>query len=373
MSPASVLYADWNSTTPPSRAAMEAMHRVREEAWGNPSSIHAVGRQARRHVEDARELCARILRVSPRDVIFTCGATEANHLALEGASSLVVSALEHPSITEMAKRHGAEGKPVRFAQVQPNGQLDLESLHEVCRSLQSEGQLGARPVLTLQAVNQETGVLQPLEGARQLADEFGMELHVDAVQLLGRGPREALLLADSLSIASHKIRGPKGIGAYAYRCGKAPVPLARGGSQERGLRPGTQDAALCAGFGTALHELTELEDSFQRVAAERDWLEEQIRGLGGTIQGAEAPRLAHVSNFALPGWGGPELVAALDLVGICLSSGSACAAGTAEPSPVIEAMLGRDRARSSLRLSLGPGWLRADSERLALELRRLRG
>jgi len=195
---------------------------------------------------------------------------------------------------------------------------------------------------------------------------------VDAVQLIGRGPHHGLQLADSLSIASHKLRGPKGIGAYAYRCGKAPVPLARGGSQERGLRPGTQDAALAAGFGAAILGLGELEAAFQALAAERDWIEEQILSLGGTIQGS-GTRLAHVSNFTLPGWGGPELVAALDLAGICLSSGSACAAGTAEPSPVIEAMLGRDRARASLRLSIGPGWTRPDSERFVLELRRLRG
>lgn len=367
-------YLDWNATTPPSKGVLEAMAAAREVAWGNPSSVHGHGRQARKLLESARETVAGVLGVHPRDVLFTGSATEANHLALSGATSIVTSWLEHPSVSKMAEEYRARGRPVRFVPARPDGTIELEAVRAAFEELKETGELGGRPLLALLAASHETGVLQPLEGARALCDEFGVELHVDAVQLLGRGPhKESLACADSLSIAAHKIRGPKGIGVFAFRCGRAPVPIGRGGAQERGLRPGTQDAALAAGFERALRELKELRVGFARAEAARGLLEAGVRELGGTVHGAEVQRLPHVSNFRLPGWQGDELVAALDLRGWSVSSGSACSAGTAEPSPGIEAMVGREAARGALRVSFGPDASLTESEQLLNELRRLAG
>lgn len=366
-------YLDWNATTPPSAGVLDAMAAAREVAWGNPSSVHGHGREARRLLESARETAAATLGVHPRDVLFTASATEANHLALSGATSVVTSWLEHPSVSKMAEEYRARGRPVRFVAVRSDGAVELEAVRGAFEELRAAGELGDRPLLALMAASHETGVLQPIEGARALCDEYGVELHVDAVQLIGRSSHESLSLADSLSVAAHKIRGPKGIGAFAFRCGRAPVPVGRGGAQERGLRPGTQDSALAAGFERALRELEELRSSFARAGAARELLEAGVRELGGTVHGAGAARLPHVSNFRIPAWQGDELVAALDLRGWSVSSGSACSAGTAEPSPGIEAMLGREAARGALRVSLGPDASALEAEQLLKELRALAG
>jgi cysteine desulfurase len=364
------VYLDWNATTPPSPSVLAEMERVRAFAWANPSSVHGAGRAARNVLEAAREGIGRALRVHPKDVIFTGGATEANHLALSGASSIVTTRIEHPSIARQAEFLKAGGRSVAFAEVETSGRVDLGDLEACLTRLRDEGQLGARPLVAVQAANHETGVIQPLSEVRGLCDAFAAELHVDAVQLVGRGPLESLQHADSLSLAAHKIRGPKGVGALAVRCGKNPKPLAQGGAQERGLRPGTQDAGLAAGFARAIVELEELRLGFDGCAPLRDRLEAWVLGRGGTTHGS-GPRLAHVTNFRLPGWNGDELVAALDLESVHISAGSACAAGTAEPSPGIEAMLGRKAAEGAVRVSFGPGQGAAAVERLIFALERL--
>lgn len=364
-------YLDFNATTRPTDSVLAAMAATREFAWANPASIHEHGRRARQVLESAREAVGRALGVHPRDVLFTGSATEANHLALSGATAVITSWLEHPSVSKMAEEYRARGRPVRFASVEGRGTIDLDSVRAAFEELKGAGLLGERPLLALMAVSHETGVLQPLQEARALADEFGAELHVDAVQLVGRGPLPALDCADSLSLAAHKIRGPKGIGVFTFRCGRAPVPVGRGGSQERGLRPGTQDASLAAGLQQALSELDALREGLSEARAARDLLEETVRDLGGTIHGFGSDRLGHVSNFRLPGWQGDEIVAALDLRGWSVSSGSACSAGTAEPSAAIEAMLGREAARGAVRVSFGPGTPLSDAEQLTIELRRL--
>jgi cysteine desulfurase len=177
-------------------------------------------------------------------------------------------------------------------------------------------------------------------------------LHVDAVQALGKLPPEVFRSATTVALTAHKIRGPKGIGALAFRHAKPPAPFLRGGAQERGVRPGTQDAALASGFLVALQHAASGPERHGALAVLRDQLELAFAGLA-EVNGARAARLAHVSNLSFKGWRGAELAAALDLEGVLVSSGSACSAGTSEPSAVIAAMLGQERAESALRFSLG--------------------
>jgi cysteine desulfurase len=340
------IYLDWNATTPPHPRVIEAMRAAATEAWGNPSSVHAAGRRARALIEDTREALALALGFDAREVAFTSGGTEANNWAIHTAPALVTSRLEHPSVVRAAEALGRSGRPVVWLPVPPSGRIEPEAIREAVRSL-APGAL-----VVLMAVNHETGVLQPIAEVAEIAHAHGARLHVDAVQALGKLAPETWAGADSVSVAAHKIRGPKSIGALAWRPGWTPPPLFHGGAQERGLRPGTPDPAGAAGFGAALEPIGEGPRRHAELARLRDRLESELARFG-QVNADRAPRLAHVANLSFPGFRGDELVAALDLIGIRVSSGSACSAGTAEPSPVIEAMLGRERALGAVRISLG--------------------
>ena len=340
------IYLDWNATTPPHPDVIAAMAQAASDTWGNPASTHGLGRKARARVEDTRELLAEICAVHPRDVLFTSGGTEANNLALAGAVGLALSHLEHPSITRVAERLEASGVPVAWVPVPASGRLDPEEYRKAL------ARVPRGSVAVLMAANHETGVLQPLEEVALIAHELGATLHVDAVQALGKLPPKTWRFADSLSVAAHKIRGPKGLGALAFRGTKAPKPVLVGGSQERGLRPGTVDPVAAAGFFAALGRAVHGPARYALLSPLRDKLE-QAFAARAEINGGTAARLPHVSNLSFPGASGDELVAALDLLGVCVSSGSACSAGTTEASAVITAMVGRERARAAVRVSLG--------------------
>jgi cysteine desulfurase len=340
------IYLDWNATTPPHPDVLAAMARTANEAWGNPASTHGVGRKARALVEDAREKLAEICAVHPRDVLFTSGGTEANNLALAGAVGLALSRLEHPSVTRLAEQLESRGVPVEWIDVPASGRLDPESYRQALQRLPPAS------IAALMAANHETGVLQPLEEVALVAHSLGATLHVDAVQALGKLPAETWRFADSLALAAHKIRGPKGMGALAFRGAKTPKPVLLGGSQERGLRPGTVDPVAAAGFLAALERTGEGPARYAQLSALRDDFEQAFFGIA-TVNGQGAERLPHVSSLSFGELSGDELVAALDLLGVCVSSGSACSAGTTEASTVITAMLGRERARGTVRVSLG--------------------
>lgn len=370
-------YLDWNATSPPHETVLEAMRRAAEFAWANPASVHELGRRARDQVESARELLGAVLDVEARDVILTGGGTEANHLALSGATRIITSRLEHPSIVREAERLAGLGTLVEFVDVTPSGLVDVAAIEAALGRLPvassgDETRLGrgrSGTVVAVMAANHETGVLQPLEAVARVAREGGAWLHVDAVQLLGRASLAACAFADSVAVAAHKVRGPKGLGALGLRQGRRVVARGLGGSQERGFRAGTVDAVACAGFAAALGRVEDSVTAYGRTALLRDHFEAQLRARAGrrlTIHGADAPRLPNVSNFGLEGERGDELVAALDLLGVQVSSGSACAAGTAEPSPVIAALVGRDAARTAVRVSFGETST-ADDERALLE------
>lgn len=350
------VYLDWNATTPPHGEVLDAMRDAGLRAWANPSSIHADGRAARSIVEDARAHVGALAGVDPRDVVFTSGGTEANNLALRSAFPalasprvLVTSRLEHPSITRVAEALEAEGRArVRWLSVTRAGTVDLADLD---RAL-AEGDVA---LVTVQAVNHETGVVQPVSEVITRAQSAKAKVHLDAVQAWGKVVVPSGW--DTASLAAHKIRGPKGIGAIAVREGHAIVPLLVGGAQEKGIRAGTTDAALAAGFGVAARIATTSPSRWSSLAVLRDRIEKELLLLttphGRPRVAGEGARVPHVTNVVWPGWIGAELVAALDLEGVSVSSGAACSAGTVEPSPVLLAMLGSDDAARGVRVSLG--------------------
>jgi cysteine desulfurase len=353
----SSIYLDWNATTPPLAEAIDAMAETARVAWGNPASIHGSGRAARDVVETAREELARLVGASPRDVIFTSGGTEANNLALLRAPALVTSTLEHPSVTRVAEAIEAQGKPVRWLPVPPDGRLDPAAVREAL--------VGLPPgtIVAVAAVNHETGVVQPVPDIAQVVKSADARLHVDAVQAVGKLPAEHWAGADTFAVAAHKLRGPKGIGALVHRPERAPRPLLLGGSQERGRRPGTVDPVAAAGFRIAAAWAGRTLAERAKLTELRDGFEAELMRLGARVNGEGVPRLGHVSNVSFPGRAGDELVAALDLLGVAVSSGSACSAGTTEPSQVIRAMLGLERARGAVRISIGDTTSAADLDR----------
>jgi len=357
------IYLDWNATTPPHRDVLEAMREAAHLAWANPSSLHQAGRAAKALVEGAREAIGALLGYCPRDIVFTSGGTEANNLGIlrpftrpngeTAPGTLITSRLEHPSVAAVAEALAERGVRVMWLRVPPSGRIEPG---DVDRALSKAGP-GPR-LVALQAVNHETGVLQPVGEMAPLLRRHGAELHVDAVQAAGRLAPDTWRGADSVAVAAHKMRGPKGIGALAVRTGIAIQPLLRGGTQERGLRPGTIDAVAAAGFGVAARRAEDGPARYQRLAPLRAMIEQHVMAMGERVGAracvnGSAPRAPHVSNFSSSGWAGDELVAALDLEGVCVSAGSACAAGTPEPSRIIAAMLGEERAKSAVRVSLG--------------------
>jgi cysteine desulfurase len=351
-------YLDWNATSPISSNVLARMMEAGEQFWANPSSTHSLGQAAKSLIEGVRLKLADILGAHPRDIIFTSGGTESNNWAIHDAPGLVLSRLEHPSIARVAERFEEAGKPVRWLAVQAGGQVELGSL-EACLNDMPTG-----TCVAVMAVNHETGVIQPIEQVASIAHRMDAWVHVDAVQAIGKLEPSAWSSWDRVSLGAHKIQGPKGIGALAWRCGmRAPRPGLVGGSQERGLRPGTLDTVSVAGFGAALEDVHSGPARYQTIAALRNTLEGALRGLAEPNVSNDSDRLGHVTSLYVPGWSGAELVAALDLEGVCISSGSACAAGTSEVSPVITSMLGTDRARSTVRISLGPTTREPDIQR----------
>lgn len=363
------VYLDWNATTPPLAEALDAMREVARTTWGNPSSIHADGRAARAVVEDARAAVAQLTGGDARDILLTSGGTEANNIAVRSAFEkvsdeprwLLTSRLEHPSVARVAEALAQEGRAhVRWLRVTSAGMLDLADLEQALAEAK-----GAASLVTVQAINHETGIVQPVREVIALAHTAGARVHVDAVQAWGKIPTDELAAADTTSLAAHKIRGPKGVGALVARVGLRLVPVLLGGAQERGLRPGTVDPVLAAGLGVAARLAAGGSVRYARIGALRDALESALLVL---CDGKSAPRVAgdpsqrarHVSTLVWPGWVGAELVAALDLEGLSVSSGAACSAGTVEPSPVIAAMLGDALAASSVRASLGEDTTDAD-------------
>jgi cysteine desulfurase len=369
------VYLDWNATTPPLPSVLRTMAQAAADGWGNPSSVHAEGRKARSYVEQAREAVAALCKSDPRDVVLTSGGTEANNLALRSAFAqpggvLALSRLEHPSVTRVAEALEREGRArVRWVGATARGTIDVD---DVQRAL-DEGDVR---LLAVQAVNHETGAVQPVRDVATRAHRAGALVHVDAVQAFGR-VEDVVEVADTRSLAGHKIRGPKGIGAVVARSGLALAPVLVGGSQERGARPGTVDAVAAAGLGEAARHALGSPVRWRGLTSLRDRLEHGALALapGARVNAAAAERMPHVVSIAFRGWPSAELVAALDLEGVATSAGSACSAGTVEPSRVLVAMGDAEAAVSTVRFSLGedtaPGDIEAALAALARVLSRV--
>ncbi|HEX4474932.1 MAG TPA: cysteine desulfurase family protein [Polyangiaceae bacterium] len=347
------IYLDWNATTPPLPDVVRAMERAALEAWGNPSSVHAAGRRARALVEDAREAVAELAAISPRDVVFTSGATEANNIALRGAPAIVTSRIEHPSVVRAAEVAVAEGRPVVWLPVPSHGRIEPAAVDAALDGLPRG------TVVAVMAVNNETGVIQRLVDIEAIVRRRDARLHVDAVQAAGKIAPEQWRVGDTLSLGAHKIRGPKGIGALLLRTPGVPRPVVVGGPQERGIRPGTVDPIAAAGFAVAARRALTGPTRYASLAPLRDELEEALAAFA-VVNGLGVERVPHVANLSFEGWRADELVAALDLAGVQVAGGSACSAGSAEPSKVVQAMLGAARAKSAVRFSLGDATSHAD-------------
>jgi cysteine desulfurase len=354
-------YLDHNATSPLRPEARAAMERAME-IGGNPSSIHAAGRAARVIVEKAREQVAALVNARPQDVIFTSGGTEANALALSGAiygaldqdnriTRLFVSAIEHDSV--LANAHAlterVAGLRVDTIPVTADGVLDTEALRVLLR----EGK--GRTLVAVQAANNETGVIQPIAEVARLAKDAKSLLLVDAIQAAGK--IELNIDADYLTLSSHKIGGPQGVGALILREGVPFAAQVLGGGQERSHRAGTENVIGISGFGAA----AVAAKANLPTATLRDRFEAEMAKLGATIFGAEAERLATTSNFALPEITAETALMALDLDGLMISSGAACSSGKVKSSHVLKAMgVADDVAARALRVSFGWNSTEAD-------------
>lgn len=346
-------YLDCNASTPlraAARAAMLAAH----DATGNPSSVHAEGRRARAIIETAREQVAALVGAKPSEVVFTSGAAEANNAVIAaGWKAICVSAIEHDSVLAPARACGAK---VIALPVSSDGVVQLPAVAE---TLTHAAQAGTRVLLSVMMANNETGIIQPVAEAAELAKSLGISLHVDAVQGPGRLPVDfASLGADTLTFSAHKLGGPRGVGALVVRDGINLPAFIKGGGQERRRRGGTENVAGIAGFGAAATEVMREREEAQRVVHLRDKLEAGVMAAtpDALIIGRNAPRIGNTSCIALPGKSAETLVIRMDLEGIAISAGAACTSGKVGANAVILAMgLGESLARSAVRISLGPG------------------
>ena len=363
------VYLDWNATTPLRPEARQAMAAAWDMA-GNPSSVHAEGRQARRLVEEARAAISAAVGARPQDVVFTSGGTEANALALtpglrrgagEPVRRLLVSAIEHTSVLS-GGRFSPEA--IGTIQVTGSGLIDIDHLRRLVA-------VGPPALVSVMLANNETGALQPIGEVADIVHEAGGLLHVDAIQMLGKISFDIKSMkADLITLSAHKIGGPKGVGALVLADDVQGLePLLRGGGQELGRRAGTENVAGIAAFGAAVRAaMAALEGDAARLQDLRNRLERGLRHTPGMIVFSDGvPRLPNTTLFTVPGLKAETAVIGFDLAGIAVSSGSACSSGKVQPSHVLEAMgFGKELAQGAVRFSLGWSTTEADID-LALQ------
>jgi cysteine desulfurase len=372
-------YLDHAATTPMLDEALAAYVAAAREV-GNPSSLHAAGRHARRLVEESRERIAAALGARPSEVIFTSGGTESDNLALKGIfwarragslnrSRVVASAVEHHAVMDSAEWLGShEGAQLSWLPVDDAGRVDPAALASVVEAYADE-----IAVVSVQWANNEVGTIQPVTELARLAADAGIPFHTDAVQALGQVPVDfAASGAAAMTVTGHKVGGPVGVGALLLGRDVACTPLLHGGGQERDVRSGTLDTAGVAAFATAVEATVKSQAAYAvRVGALRDELVARVRAAvpDAVLNGDPGNRLPGNAHFSFPGCEGDALLLLLDAQGVCCSTGSACSAGVAQPSHVLVAMgADDDRARSSLRFTLGHTSTQADIDELLAAL-----
>lgn len=364
------IYLDHNATTPLDPAAAERMAQALREVWGNASSIHHFGQQAKAALDEARSAVAALLNADASDIIFTAGGTESDNLAIRGAADaleatgrrhLITSAIEHEAVLNTMKSLARRGWRVTAIPVDATGVVSTDRLRDAITD--------DTALVSVMHANNEIGTIQPITELAAIAHERGALFHTDAVQSAGKIPIDVRTLGvDLLSIAGHKFYGPKGSGALWVRRGVRLQSPITGGKQERSRRAGTENVPALAGLGVAAASASrKMAAEGPRLEALRDRLEAGIlSSISGTERnGAAAPRVPNTTNISIDRVEAESLLIGLDLAGIAVSSGSACSSGTLEPSHVLKAMgLPHARTLGSIRFSLGASNTDADIDRV---------
>jgi cysteine desulfurase len=352
------IYLDHAATTPVRREVLDAMLPFLGERFGNPSSTHRWGREARVALDEARERVAATIGARPDELCFTSGGTEADNLAVLGCwhhlreqrPAVVSSPFEHKAVLATVHEVAHEGGEERLARVTSDGVVDVADVDRLVDERVA--------LVSIMWVNNEIGTIQDVPAIGRIAHARGALMHTDAVQAFGKVPIDVKTLpVDLLSISGHKVGAPKGIGAMYIRRGVQVDPLFHGGSQDRGRRPGTENVAYAVGFATAAElVVADRERECARLGALRDELQRALVAAipDVIVHGARAPRVNHILSVSIPGIDAESLLMALDLEGMACSAGSACQSGSVAPSHVLSAMGVRaDLGTSAIRMSLG--------------------
>jgi cysteine desulfurase len=353
------VYFDYNATTPLTPEVADALAASSRDLFGNASSVHYYGQQAKAAVDEARSSVARLIGADPSEVVFTSGGTEADNFALRGAAEalepsgrrhLVASAIEHEAVLNTLKALARRGWRTTLVPVDQSGIVSADRVREALAD--------DTAVVSVMHANNEIGTIQPIAAIARAAHERGALMHTDAVQSAGKIPVDVRALdVDLLSMSAHKLNGPKGAGALWIKRGTRLVPILTGGKHERNRRAGTENVPAIVGFGVAAAQAAaKLDAEAARVGALRDRLEAEIlaRVPGTAVNGDRAARVPNTTNISFDRVEAESLLIALDLEGIAVSTGSACSSGTLEPSHVLRAMgFPAHRTQNSLRISLG--------------------
>ena len=370
------VYLDYSATTPAAPEVVEAMLPYFTETFGNPSSIHQYGRQARKAVEEARATLDRLLGVSESEVIFVSGGTEADNLAVKGVAlanqhrgkHIITSRVEHKAVLNSCKTLEKMGFEVTYLSVDRYGRVNPDQVREHLR----------RDTILISIIyaNNEVGTINPMKEIGAIAREAGVPFHSDAVQAFGKIPvsvQEAGI--DLLSFSSHKIYGPKGVGALYVRRGTPLWPLQHGGGHEKGRRAGTENVPAIVGLAAAAAlAFQNMDEEARRIGELRDYFWQRIQAEipEAVLNGHPTQRLYHNVHVSFPGCDSDTLLVALDMAGIAASSGSACDSGVVEPSHVLQAMgTSREVGRSALRFTLGRSTTREDLDYTVERLREI--
>jgi len=365
------IYLDYNSTTPISPTVAQKMAQCYQMGYLNPASQHRLGQEARQVLEKLRfeiiDMLGGISTGMHTDrLILTSGGTESNNLAISGlaraardangARQIIISAIEHPSIIGVAHYLATQGFEIVTIAVDANGVCDLDDLAAKLEPVAGEDQ-NLVAAVSIMAANNETGVIQPIESAAKMCREKGIFFHTDAVQMVGKiDVNFSTLGVDALTFTAHKFHGPRGVGGLLVKNGIELTPLIYGGFQQMGTRPGTEDVALTTGLHQALLEYQQSPERNVNIKRLRDQLESNLLSMapGAVINGLGASRMSHTMNISFPGINRQALLLAADFAGLAISTGSACASGSSDPSHVIIAMGASEEViEGSIRISLG--------------------
>jgi cysteine desulfurase len=371
------VYLDYNATTPPAPEVTRAVTDAMAAHFGNASSVHRFGQQAKAALDDARQRVAELLGAEPAEVVFTSGGTEADNLAIRGIADalagtdrreLIVSAIEHEAVLTTVRALARKGWTASFLPVDASGVVSPAVLRQAISDRTA--------LVSVMHANNEVGTIQPIAELAAIAHEHGALMHTDAVQSAGKLPIDVKALdVDLLAVSAHKFYGPKGVGALWVRRGRRLAQQMTGGRQERTRRAGTENVPGLVGMGVAaMLAMSGADAERARLTGLRDRLERGILATvpGTAVNGAPERRVANTTNVSFDRVEAESLLIALDLEGIAVSTGSACSSGTLEPSHVLKAMgLGAARAQSSLRFSLGAATTAQDVDQVLAVLPRL--